>query len=341
MKRAEFYACSGRISLLFLLVLAPPLYGENVRGEVTAILSSGGGSGLFRPEQLIAVDFSSVNPSQNGIELRIDIPEGLRRYPNTFALLLFRDVSPAPDDTVLSYSGDRMYMRLIPARDSMYVRIPFSPDHRITGDAYTDILPHPVTPNEYPLIAAVLPVMKGVPDSAYSHSMELEVVPLWKNEGRITVEIANPSGDADEEFQITVDDRPVALGETITLEAGLHKVRVSSTHAAPVERTAALKPGDELLLSVEMDYSPPELTVRFPLGAAVLLDGEIIEAEGTTAILDISPGEHEIIGIVGDVQVSRRFTVSPGGKIQVELIVDIDIVELGDESGQSFGSGDG
>ena len=333
MKRAEFYACSGRISLLFLLVLAPPLYGENVRGEVTAILSSEGGSGLFRPEQLIAVDFSSVNPSQNGIELRIDIPEGLRRYPNTFALLLFRDVSPAPNDTVLSYSGDRMYMRLIPARDSMYVRI--------TGDAYTDILPHPVTPNEYPLIAAVLPVMKGVPDSAYSHSMELEVVPLWKNEGRITVEIANPSGDADEEFQITVDDRPVALGETITLEAGLHKVRVSSTHAAPVERTAALKPGDELLLSVEMDYSPPELTVRFPLGAAVLLDGEIIEAEGTTAVLDISPGEHEIIGIVGDVQVSRRFTVSPGGKIQVELIVDIDIVELGDESGQSFGSGDG
>ena len=340
MKCVENYGRFYRV-LLLVLILAPRAYAENIRGQVTSILSSEGGSGLFRPEELIAVDFSSINPSQNGIELRIGIPEQLRRYPNTFALLLFRNVRPEPADTAQSYSVDRMYMRLIPARESMYVRIPFSADHQITSDAYTDILAHPVTSDDYPLIAAVLPVMKGVPDSAYSHPMELEVVPLWKNEGRITVEIANPSGDADEEFQITVNERPVTRGEPVTLEAGLHKVRVSSTHAPSVEQTTALKPGDELLISVEMDYSPPELTVRFPPGAQIVLNGRKIEAEGNTAVLDIPPGEHEIIGIIGDVQVSRRFTVSPGGKIQVELIVDIDIVELGDEAGQTFGAGDG
>ena len=341
MKYVENYGRFYRVLLLVLILSAPRAYAENIRGKVASVLSSQGGSGLFRPEELIAVDFSSINPSQNGIELRIGIPERLRRYANTFALLLFRDVTPEPADTLRSYSGNRMYMRLIPARESMYVRIPFFTDHQITGDAYTDILPHPVTSDDYPLMAAVLPVMKGVPDSAYSHPMELEVVPLWKNEGRITVEVANPSGDADEEFQITVDDRPVTRRETITLETGLHKIRVSSTHAPSVEQTTALKPGDELLISVEMDYSPPELTVRFPPGAQIMLNGRKIEAEGNTAVLDIPPGKHEIIGIIGDVQVSRRFTVSPGGKIQVELIVDIDIVELGDESSRAFGSGDG
>ena len=341
MSRFEFDFRPILFVALLLLILVPGLFGENIRGRVAAVLTTEGGSVSFRPEELVAVNTASIPQLQSGLELRIGIPQGLWRYQSSFALLVFRNVSPHPTETGCFYTGARTYMRLIPSRDSMYLRIPFSADHEITGDAFTDLLTRAFAPEDFPLIITVLPVMKGVPDSAYGHLLEVEAVPLWKNEGILTVEITNPSGDADEHFTATVDDNPIPLGEAITLEAGLHKVRITSTHAPAVEQTVAVEPGEDISLSVEMDYSPPEMTLLFPRGAAIFLDGRKIESVGTAAILEIEPGEHEIIGELGDVQVSRRFSIRPGGKVKVELIFDIEIVEFGDGHGNPFGSGDG
>ena len=134
-------------------------------------------------------------------------------------------------------------MRLLPSRESAFVRVPFSENHGIAGDALTDVLPIPVDKGQFPLLVTILPVTKGIPDSAFLEELSISTVSLWKNEGSLTVSITNLSGDSEETVSILVDGNEINMGEAITLSAGIHKVRVTSTHAPTVEKTIAVEPG--------------------------------------------------------------------------------------------------
>ncbi|MCK5737082.1 MAG: hypothetical protein KAH21_11415 [Spirochaetaceae bacterium] len=332
----------GILSILVLSIfISMPAQAENIRGEISGTAEINGSGISFNPEDLVIIESGKIPAFQEGIELRLEIPEALNRYQNSFALLIFRDVTPSPSQENRSYIGTRAYMRLLPSRSSAFIRIPFSENHGITGDALTDVLPLPVTTGQFPLLITVLPVMKGIPDSAFQENLSISAVPLWKDEGALTVDIANPSGNPEEIVNITVDGRDITPGEELILSAGIHRIRASSTHAPTVEKTIAIEPGQVLSLSLPLDYRPPELTVSIPDGAFILLDGEIIETSESIAILETLPGDHMITYSLGNLEVNRHFTVRPGGKVKIELIIDIEIVDMGNGSGSEYGAGDG
>lgn len=332
-----------RYFLLLLLTLfcAITVQAENIRGKNAGTLLSDGPGITFNPEELIVIDSETIPDFQEGIELHLGIPSSIRHYQNSFALLIFRNISPAPSDSNRSYRGTRIYMRLLPSRESTFVRIPFSENHGITGDALTDVLPIPIDPGQFPLIVTILPVTKGIPDSAFLEELTINAVSLWKNEGSLTVSIANPSGDSEEIVSIMVDGNEITLDEAVTVSAGIHRVRVTSTHAPTVEQTIAVEPGQEVSMKMSLDYRPPELTISIPDGASILLDGESVEAEDSLAILETKPGSHIITYSLGNLEVNKSFTVRPGAKVRIDLIIDIKIVEYGEGAGSEYGAGDG
>ena len=328
-------------ALMLITLTSFPLHAENIRGEIAGMAISGGESVSFKPENIVIIKAGEIPEFQEGLELRLDIPEGLNRYQHGFALLIFRNINPPPDTVNPSYTGTRAYMRLLPSRDSAFIRIPFTEDNGITSDALTDVLPQPVGINQFPLIVTVLPVMKGVPDSAFQENLNISVVPLWKDEGALTVSVANPSGNPEEVIDITVDGEKVEPDEEHIVPAGIHRVRISSTHAPTVEKTIAIEPGQVAKLSLPLNYHPPELTVRIPEGALILLDGEAVQAEENLAIMETTPGDHVITYSLGNLEVNRHFTVRPGGKVVIDLVIAIEITDVGEGTGSEYGAGNG
>lgn len=324
-----------------LLTVGVPLFSENIRGSVAGSVTEGGEPVMFNPEQLVVVENRETGDFRDGVELRVQIPEGLRRYQNSFALMIFKNVNPVPSSDTQSYRGGRAFMRLLPTRDTMFVRIPFSDSHEITGDALTDVLPVAVDADDFPLLVTVLPVMKGIPDRAFSETLTISAVTLLRNEGTLTVNLTNPTGDPDEVLTISIDGTPVAPGTPIALEAGLHHVRVDSSAAPTIEKNIALEPGEEAILEIELDYRAPEVVVTVPDGAQLLLDGKLISGSDTPTSLAVEPGNHTVTYKLGDFEVSRTFNIRPGGKVNIDLSVDISIVDFSESGGNPFGAGDG
>lgn len=331
----------GFLLLLMAIIFTMSAQAENIRGRIAGTLLSDGPGVTFNPEELVVIDSGTIPDFQEGMEIRLRIPHSLRQYQNSFALLIFRNINPAPSERNRSYSGFRIYMRLLPSRESAFVRIPFSENHGIAGDALTDVLPVPVDTGQFPLLVTILPVTKGIPDSVFLEELSISTVPLWKNEGSLTVNITNLSGDSEETVIILVDGKEIILGEAVTLSAGIHRVRITSTHAPTVEKTIAIEPGREVSLSLSLDYRPPELTVNIPVGASILLDGEPVDTDETIAIIETDPGDHIITYSLGNLEVNRSFTVRPGGKVKIDLIIDIEIVDVSEGTGSEYGAGDG
>jgi len=318
------------------------VYSENIRGRTSAILQIDGSAVSFKPEELIVIaNTDEFSTFQEGIEIQIEIPSLLRSFRNSFALMMYKDITPDPNENQNEYSGTRIHMELIPARERTFVRIPLSETHEITGDALSSVLPIPVDAEQFPLLATVWPIMKGIPDAAFSEEFIITVVPIWKNEGSLTVNITNLSENSEETIEVTLDREAIELNKAIRLSAGIHKLRVASTQAPAIEQTIAVEPGEELTLDLALDYRPPELTIHIPRDTIIRLDGELIETDDIVKVIETEPGDHSITYTFGELEVSRSFTVQPGSRLNISLLIDVEIAESSDSGGKKYGKDGG
>lgn len=326
------------LTIIFVVV---PLHAENVRGNIAGVLNNDTNTTVFKADSIVVIQPENIGELQEGIELRIQIPQGLQQYQNSFALLIYKDLTPEPEKNRNSYVGTRAYMRLLPSRKTTFLRIPVSEVHGITGDALTDVLPVAITPDQFPLILTIIPVMKGIPDSAFKEELTASIVPIWKNKGSLTVNLTNLSGSPEEKITVTVDGKTQEQGQAIILSTGIHKVRVASNLAATIDKTIVIEPGKAVKMDLALDYRLPEITVSAPKGAMLFLDGKEIILKDSSQVLRIESGTHVILFRLGDVEIKRSFTVRPGSQVKIDLVVDIGIVEFGENAGSEQGSGDG
>lgn len=329
------------ISLLLFVLSIASVYSENIRGKTTGTLQINGPAVEFKPEeQVIITHPDEILAFQEGIEIQVEIPPSLREFRNSFALMIYKDISLDSEGNRNEYRGTKIHMELIPARERTFVRIPFSKTHEITGDALTSVLSTPINAEQFPLLVTVLPIMKGIPDTAFSRKLIIRTVPIWKNEGSLRVNITNLSEDSEETVEVTVDKTTIELNKAVKLPAGIHKVRVASTHAPAIEQTIAVEPGEEITLNLELDYSPPELTIHIPQGVIIRLDGRPIEVDDTVEVIEVAPGNHSISYTLGELEVSRNFIVQSGSKMNINLFIDVEITERSDSGGSEYGKDD-
>ena len=321
-----------KVKIVFALVIigvAQYLQAESIHGPVTGFVDDESGPLPFRLEEIVVIKSQDYPDYQEGIELQIDLSEGLQHYSHSFAVMVYKNITPVPDTGIQSYHGTRIFMHLISNTPSMYLRIPFIKNHTISGDALTHILPSAVAQDEFPLLVTILPVAKGVPDIVYVQEFAIRLSDIWKDVGSVAISVSNPSGASDEIIAATVDGNAVALDEVLVLSTGVHKVMVNSTHAPAIEQAIAIERGKHISLPVTLDYSPPTITISTLEGTRVILDDEELEIESGITTLEIEPGEHKITGVLGEHETSKNFSIHQGGRVSIELIFDIKITEHG------------
>lgn len=181
--------------LLLLFFLSHFLYAENIRGKNIYINSISEAENrktsvisVF-PDDITALTFDNQSAIPKKIQIEARIPEGLKKYPHTFAIFIYNNITPPPENEVLNYSGDSINYFVLTGQSRQYIELFFKekPIKREILPGTEIIEPKEFGKSFFPIIATILPVMKGVPNKAMSQEIELLITPFFE-ENKISTE---------------------------------------------------------------------------------------------------------------------------------------------------------
>ncbi len=315
------------------LLSAPPLaFSDNIRGrmaDVTKIANGSVPSGTvsLRLEENFGVLVDEDRDLVRGIELLVDLPEQAQAYPGTYALFVYGGVQPPPDVKRLDYQGNLLFFRQIGTGKRIFVQLPLGSSAGFAPVADTVIAPKPLLPASFPVVFTFLPIMKGLPSRAAEAVFKVQVRPMFKNLGKLFVELTDgKEAILLEKARLFVNDRVVPLSaEGMTMEPGIHRIRIEVEGFAPFVATVGVDKGKVAKVTGNFLKSDALVRINAPSGTRAFLDGKSIEVEKKEFALE--PGEHILAFKVGDYQISKKFRLEAGKNYAISLFLDILINE--------------
>ena len=178
--------------------------------------------------------------------------------------------------------------------------------------------------DDFPLIIAIFPVMKGIPSRISESVFAVEASFAPSVSGTLRLDLSFP----DEEplpLSLAIDGREEnsAHNEFIVPE-GLHTLNLTSTHYRDVSLTFMIEAGTYTDLRIELEGRLSRLITEVPEGSRIFLDGEEIDIPGGDGI-EIDAGEHTAVFKIGDYSLSRTFTVLPGTTTTLSVDMEIQV----------------
>jgi len=321
------------ISTGLLLLSAPTdVFADNIRGrmaDVTRIANGSEPSGIvsLRLEENCGIFVDDDRDLVRGIEVLVDLPEQAQAYPGTYALFVYGGVKPLPDVKRLDYQGNLLFFKQIGTGKRLFVQLPLGSSAGFAPVADTIIAPKPLMPASFPIVFTFLPIMKGLPSRAAEAVFKVQVRPMFKNLGKLLVELSDGKNAIPlEKAKLFVDDRGVPLSaEGMTIEPGIHRVRIEVEGFTPFVATVGVDKGKVAKLTGNFLKSDALVRINAPSGTRAFLDGKSIEVEKKE--LSLEPGEHILAFKVGDYQISKKFRVEAGKNYAISLFLDILINE--------------
>jgi hypothetical protein len=323
------------VLVFFALVAATAGHGQSqVHGTVTSEIlvepaQTEGVSVDLRAERLAALIIEQELNFLEGIQLEVRVPEAVRSAGGGFAVYLYDDVRPSPTPGRGEYRGRRVFFRAMPAARRFFVTIPVSADHRLreTADAY--LVDEVIDAGRFPMLLTILPVMKGIPESAMRSAFSITAKPLLLDIGAAQLNITDPTGTdilesagSLREFQLFLNGERIDYDEApIALAPGLHKLSLESTRYENQRLTFGVERGT--VSRVDIQLEEPRSAVRFdaPEGVTLFVDGE--EADHNAPDFSLPAGEHTVMFQIGEYTVSKRFAVEPKKSYEISLTLDI------------------
>jgi hypothetical protein len=304
---------------------------ENLRGPVRAI-------------RTVTTDPVSVSTGVNDIavfglgeptrfvkalRLEVRIPPDAREFSGGLALYLYQDLSPSPEERVMTLRGTRVFFEGLPNARRFFVVIPTRRDHGISSSADTFVVEPTVAPDAFPVAFAILPAMKGLPEAVETARFSIEARQVLFNEGALRLDIVDSAGNAVEVSEGTRRQFRVRLnGETlqydtreVVLTPGLHEVELVSDIYENRNVTVGVERGTVTSVVLELVRPQSRLRIEAPQGSEVFLDGTRLE--DPRGEVTVEPGQHTVLFRVGDYTVSRSITVEPKRDYNISLSLDI------------------
>jgi hypothetical protein len=327
------------VLVFFALVAATAGHGQSqVHGTVTSEIlvepaQTEGVSVDLRAERLAALIIEQELNFLEGIQLEIRVPEAVRSAGGGFAVYLYGDVRPSPTPGRSEYRGRRVFFRAMPAARRFFVTIPVSADHRLreTADAY--LVDEVIDAGRFPMLLTILPVMKGIPETAMRSAFTITAKPLLLDIGAARLRITDPTGTdilesagSLREFQLFLNGERIDYDEApIALAPGLHKLSLESTRYENQRLTFGVERGTVSRIDIQLEE--PRSAVRFdaPEGVTLFVDGE--EVDHNAPDFSLPAGEHTVMFQIGEYTVSKRFAVEPKKSYEISLTLDILINE--------------
>ncbi len=311
--------------LIFILLLNISTFGENINGILKGSLSLTDENSIsIALEEIVAIHFDKEGSFLEGIELLIELPRELQKYRNSFALYMYKNNTPAPDESVRFYKGTRSFMRLLPVQNIIYIKIPAVEDNSIVQSADTIIIPG-LTPSEnYPLLATILPIMKGIPGEVYNYDFQFSCKPIYSPKGTLSINIKETKVDQNNTYNILIDNKKVKWpSEEFILSEGLHELQITSSSGMSKNASIVISSGEKKTIEMVFEYSEPEILIEAPESTLIFLDGEELVRKNPQESITVETGEHNIIFDIGGYQFSREFSIEPGSSLTITLVLDV------------------
>ncbi len=323
------------IALPLLLGAPPPAAADSIRGIVAAEVLLPAESGVQRTADIGLEEIAVVYPQGNlqflqGIEVQLLLTNTLKKYFDSFAVAVYKAVSPKPQAGVRSYQGERILLQYLPYQNRIWLHVP------VVGASLAAPLTtgtfqaeKPVALGEFPLLIRMIPLAKGIPEAAAESRFHLMVKPLLSGWGLFELKIIPPEAhrEAPRPFEVTIDGRPVnEVGKVREMEAGIHQLRIRSSAYREVDAAFTIEPGRRSTMEIQLEEPGSSIGFDLPPEAEVYLDGTKVRIQPKQR-LPLKEGEHTIRIKVNGYNMSKKFVVEGGNCYEISLIFDIIILE--------------
>ncbi|MDR1932559.1 MAG: hypothetical protein LBQ57_07045 [Spirochaetales bacterium] len=316
--------------LLIFLSFGPCIYADTIHGKITSVTtveddSSSSASLPVRLEDNWGILLGEQREFLRGVEIQIGLPEEVSIYGGTYAVFVYGKVNPQPDINRSSYQGSLLFFKVIEERRRLFIQLPLESAAGFSGAPDTYIHKTPLGEADFPLVFAVMPIMKGIPEQAAKALFHAEVHPLFRNVGKLFISL--PGGEnSSADIKVFVDEKALDFAAGgILLEPGIRKVRLEKPGYAPLNATVGIDRGKTAVMEAVFLRKESTLQINAPAGTRAFLDGQAVNPE--TSGIPVESGEHTLSMKLGDYQINKRFTVEPGKNYSVSVYLDILINE--------------
>lgn len=300
----------------------------------------------FRVRKTAVVDLDTENPSATatlgindalavkfpkdltfiqGIEIDIKIPQIVAGWRDSMAWTLFDEITPAPDDTRIDYTGTHLMIGTLPSRLSWTVDIPLVPANTLKDTPYVsklDVMPD--ISSGY-IFLRLQQAMKGTPDEFGDAQFSTSIKLLLTDEGKLLLKLSGPEKIL-KPYSVFVDEKPFTpLGSGNILSTGVHTVSIVSDFYRNEIRTVRVEQAKTCVLPVVLRGIEPTIQISAPENAAVYFDTE--EIKNTGRPFTVIEGEHKIRFVIGDYEVVKTVNAIKGRSYTVSLSIDATITE--------------
>lgn len=319
-------------ALLTTLIVAGAA-AEQVRGIVVVEIQVPSDASFERTvelglEEAAVIDLEADTHFLEGIRVEVVLSNELKKHFDSYALGIYKNLSPTPRKQVRFYTGERALYQYLPYLNRIYIHIPFAGTVvEEPAPVGTYRLQSPVRPEDFPLLLTMIPLSKGIPATIADKKFYFTVKPLLERKGITNIRVRFPSGSEGETIRLFVDGVQIQeAGQPLELPSGIHKLRIVSSSFKEINTSFAVESGVTSVVEVDLEILISRLTVEAPLGTELYLDGEKIS--NTTAFpLPIGEGNHLVRAKIADHSVSKKFTVQPGKHYHISIIFDIIVKE--------------
>jgi len=315
----------GILLLIYIILINISLFCENINGNYKGSLSlADENTQSISLEEIVSIEFDKESSFLEGIEVKIEVPKELQKYRNSFALYMFKNTSPVPDESSRYYKGTRIFMRLLPVQNNIYIKIPAVEDNILTQSADSILIPGFTPRNEYPLLATIIPIMKGIPSSVFDYSFKLTCKPIYSPKGSLSINISSTDQTMDVSYEVLIDNEKVKWpSDNYILAEGLHQLLINSSSGISKDVSIVISAGERQNIDLIFEYMEPEIKIEAPESALIILDGEELIRKDPESSINLEPGEHTIIFNIDGYQFSRDFTVESGDNFTISLALDV------------------
>lgn len=314
-------------TILFFTVFCSFLFGISIRGNSTRIISAGlteRDEIQFYLNDLVVIDLND-NPFIEGLEFTITLPVEYINYRNSFAVTVYTDLTSRPDISIKRYTGKKVFFDVLPPVRKMYLDIPIRKLFSGSVSPGTYSMKEKISPERFPVVVKIEPVMKGIPSSLLEKVFKLKVSSKVTQKGSVTINV--DTGESNKSYSVHIDKKPVDPDKDLPLLApGIHQLKISSDYYEEYISNFAVKAGQTTTLSVTLKPYLPTVQFDFPEGSVIFLDGEKVSV-ASGIITPISRGEHVVRITIGDYNLSKKFTVQKDKNYKISLFLDIFVKE--------------
>lgn len=315
--------------VLLSTCLAAASWADQIRGLVVEEIRVASDAAFERTvalslEEAAVLSLEDESPFLEGIRVELVLSNELKKYFDSYALAIYKNISPRPQRDERFYTGERAFFQYLPYLNRIYIHIPIKPPPGgETLPVGTYSLERPVARGDFPLILTMIPLAKGIPATIVDKKFYFSVKPLLEKKGYAELILHFPRGREDEPISLFVDGDPIeAAPGRLELSSGIHRLRVVSSSFKEVNTSFTVDSGKTSLVDIELEEMISQLSIDAPPGTELYLDGEKISDTASFPI-PISEGTHLLRAKIADRSVSKKFNVQKGKHYHLSIIFDI------------------